>query len=173
MSSENKSTHSSIRIIAAVEKNFGIGKDNSIPWRLSADMKQFSSLTKYNYVLMGRKTFESIGKPLKNRVTLIITTNKDYKVEGAYVFNTIEDAIAFYKEKNNDQILYICGGAGIYKDCVDKADELCLSFVQAHVDCDTFFPPVDLNKWQLIDQFTHPIDEKNEYEFIYNRLIRR
>jgi dihydrofolate reductase len=122
---------------------------------------------------MGRKTFESIGKPLKNRVNLVVTRNKDYTMDNVHMFDSIESAIGYYKENNAEQILYICGGSDIYNSCVAKADELNLSFVDTIANCDTFFPKVDFYKWQTIETVEYLADDKNEHNFTYKRMTRK
>jgi len=129
-----------ITIIAATGENNSLGKDNDLVWHLPDDFKRFKELTSGNYILIGRKTFESFPKPLPNRKHLIITRQKDYKVpENCFVFDTIENAIDFSK---NQDIWIIGGGGEIYKQSMEIADRIELTRVHSEFEADTFFPEI-------------------------------
>ena len=137
-----------ISLVAAIAQNNAIGKNNDLLWHLPADFKHFKETTSGHFILMGRKTFESFPKPLPNRTHLIISRNKDYKVpENCFLFTSIADAIHFAKQ-NNQEVVYVIGGAEIYKQTIDLADELIITHVKASFsDADAFFPEI-LNQWQ-------------------------
>ena len=119
-----------LSIIVAASQNNVIGKDNQLIWRLSADLKRFKALTTGHHIIMGRKTFDSIGKPLPNRTSIIITRQADYKAEGCIVVNSLEEAL---EKVPADQEAFIIGGGTIYKEAIDKADKLYLTRVQKKV----------------------------------------
>lgn len=158
-----------ITIIAAAGENNALGKDNDLVWHLPDDFKRFKELTSGNYILMGRKTFESFPKPLPNRKHLIITRQKDYKVpENCFVFDTIENAIDF--SKNQD--IWIIGGGEIYKQSMEIADRIELTRVHSEFEADTFFPDIS-DEWELSNEEFHSKDEKHKYDFTYLTYERR
>ncbi len=158
-----------ITIIAAAGENNSLGKDNDLVWHLPDDFKRFKELTSGNYILMGRKTFESFPKPLPNRKHLIITRQKDYKVpENCFVFDTIENAIDF--SKNQD--IWIIGGGEIYKQSMEIADRIELTRVHSEFEADTFFPDIS-DEWELSNEEFHSKDEKHKYDFTYLTYERR
>lgn len=158
-----------ITIIAAAGENNSLGKDNDLVWHLPDDFKRFKELTSGNYILMGRKTFESFPKPLPNRKHLIITRQKDYKVpENCFVFDTIENAIDF--SKNQD--IWIIGGGEIYKQSMEIADRIELTRVHSEFEADTFFPDIS-DEWKLSNEEFHSKDEKHKYDFTYLTYERR
>ncbi|EON75821.1 Dihydrofolate reductase [Lunatimonas lonarensis] len=141
-----------ISIIVAKGENNVIGKDNDLPWHLPSDLKHFKETTKGHHVVMGRKTFESLPKPLPGRTHLVITRNKEYIVpEGHHVFSSLEDAIDFATEKNLSQI-FILGGAEIYKEALPYTDELIVTEVHAKPEGDTFFPELNPVEWVESDR---------------------
>ena len=141
----------SFSLIAAVAKNNCIGKDNKIPWNVPEDFQYFRKTTLGKTCLMGKKTYESIlgylGKPLPGRQTVVITTDTNFSApEGVRVFNSLEEAW----EKLKDEDVFICGGANIYTQTIDRADTLYITWIDQEPDGDTFFPTVDLNIWKEI-----------------------
>lgn len=161
-----------LSIIVAVAKNNVIGKDNQLIWRLSNDLKRFKKLTTGHSILMGRKTYESIGKPLPNRKNLIVTRNENFDVEGAYVFNSIESAIHHAKVTGEEE-LFIIGGGEIYKKLLPQTDKLYLTRVHAEPEGDAFFPTIEETAWQVVNEEAHLADEKNEYDFVFVDLERK
>lgn len=156
-----------ISLIAALAENNIIGKENDLVWRLPDDFRRFKTLTSGHYILMGRKTFESLGKPLPNRTHLVITRNTEYKVpEGHYVFDSVEDAFIFSQKMGVDH-LYVIGGGEIYRQTLPLADELVLTEVQTNPEGDTKFPEFDKSKWKVTFQDHHPADERHEYPFTF------
>lgn len=156
-----------ISIIAAVAKNGVIGKENALPWYLPEDLKRFRQLTTGKTVLMGRKTFESImrklGKPLPNRTNVVVTTQKDYQVpEGVILYHDLNQALSDLKDKD----LMIIGGGQIYAQTIDRANTLFITHVDQKIEGDVFFPKIDLNQWQKVEE------EKRE-GFSFAKYIRK
>jgi len=128
--------------IVAVGKNNEIGFENKMLWHIPEDFQNFKKLTTGHHILMGRKTFESIGKPLPNRTTIIISRNPDYKVEGCYSYSNISKAIQFAADAGEDE-LFIIGGAEIYKQTMLHCHNLYISKVEGEYDADTFYPEIN------------------------------
>ncbi len=156
-------------IIAAVAKNNALGKDNKLIWHLPADLIRFKKITSGHHIIMGRKTFESLGKPLPNRTTIIITRNKNYKAEGSIVVNSLDEALQIAKIDENP---FILGGAEIYKQAIKIADVLDLTIVHQDFEADVFFPEIDKNIWKETSRQDFKASEKNKYDYsfvTYNR----
>ncbi|MEN8776607.1 MAG: dihydrofolate reductase [Polaribacter sp.] len=155
-----------ITVIAAIAKNNALGKNNDLIWHLPADLKRFKKVTSGHYILMGRNTFESIGKPLPNRTTIIITRNKNYFKEGCLIANSLEKAIELAKDEEQ---IFIIGGAQIYKEIIakDLADQLDITLVHKEFDADVYFPEIDLQKWKIVAREDFKADEKNKYEYSF------
>ncbi|MEO1051097.1 MAG: dihydrofolate reductase [Bacteroidota bacterium] len=156
-----------ISLIAAVAENGVIGKDNDLVWDLPDDMKYFMRTTKGHHILLGRKNYLSLPekfRPLPNRSNLIVTRQKDYAAEGAFVFNTIEEAIDFAKAEGEEE-LFVIGGGEIYKQTLDMADKLYITEVKCSFEGDTFFPDFDKSQWEETSRTSHGIDEKHNCEF--------
>ncbi len=159
-----------ISIIVAASQNNVIGKDNQLIWRLSADLKRFKALTTGHHIIMGRKTFDSIGKPRPNRTAIIITRQADYKAEGCIVVNSLEEALA---KVPADQEAFVIGGGTIYKEAIDKADKLYLTLVHGKFDGDTFFPKHDSKMWESLKREDHMPDAKNEHAYSFIDYVRK
>lgn len=158
-----------IILIVAKAKNNVIGKDNQLIWKLSSDLKRFKTLTSGHYILMGRKTYESLGKPLPNRTHLIISRNPDYQApEGHYAFPSVEDAFIFCNKIGVEQ-LFIIGGGQIYKETINLSDVLEITEIEARPDGDTIFPEINPEIWKEVDKESFPADEKNEYPYAFVR----
>ncbi|NOU58811.1 dihydrofolate reductase [Marinifilum caeruleilacunae] len=159
-----------IAIIVAASRNNVIGKDNQLIWRLSADLKRFKALTTGHTIIMGRKTFDSIGKPLPNRTSVIITRQEDYKQEGCIVVHSLEEALEAVKDQEK---VFIIGGGTIYEQAMEKADELYLTLVHKEFDGDTFFPEVKAEEWESVARVDCMPDEKNEYPYSFIDYVRK
>jgi dihydrofolate reductase len=161
-----------ITVIAAIATNNALGKDNDLIWHLPADLKRFKKVTTGHYILMGRNTYESIGKPLPNRTTIIITRNKNYFKEGCLIANSLEQAIEMSKEEAN---VFIIGGAQIYKETIakDLAQQLDITMVHKDFEADVYFPEIDFKIWKEVARENFKADEKNklDYSFISYRKI--
>jgi dihydrofolate reductase len=161
-----------VSIIAAMDRKRGIGVDNKLPWRLSADLKRFRELTMGHHIIVGRKTFESIGRPLPGRRMIVVTRDAPYKAEGCDVVHSVEDAVNLARERGESEV-FICGGAEIYDKSIGIADRMYLTFVDAEVAADTFFPVFDERDWSERESFYQPADEKNQYPFTFKILVRK
>jgi dihydrofolate reductase len=150
-----------IKIIVATSKNKVIGNNNELIWKLSSDLKRFKELTTGHPVVMGRKTYESIGKPLPNRRNIIITRNLEYEVNGCEVVSSLEEALLL---TNND--CFIIGGGEIYKQSLEVADKIYLTLVHKDFEGDTTFPELG-KEWAIIDTKDFDADEKNEYNYSF------
>lgn len=160
-----------LTIIAATSENNALGKDNQLVWHLPDDFKRFKSLTSGHFIVMGRKTFESFPKPLPNRTHIIITRQADYEVpEGCFVASNLTKAIALCSK--NDEV-FIIGGGEIYKQSIDLAQKIELTKVHTTVEADTFFPEIDLEKWQLVFEEFHPKDEKHNFDFTFLTYLKK
>ena len=160
------SLRNTVTLIAAASENNIIGKDNKLIWRLSDDLKHFKELTKGHFVIMGRKTFESMPKALPNRTNVIITRKTDYKAENAIVVNSLEKAL---KVAENDNQPFVIGGGEIYKLSMEIADRIELTRVHTSIEGDTSFPEIDLEKWKEVKNEKRLKNEKNEYDFSFLR----
>ena len=149
-------------IIVAASENNVIGKDNRLPWHLPADLKYFKNTTWAMPIIMGRRTFESIGKPLPGRHNVVITRNKDYKAEGTTVVSNLGDAVKA-AESNDVNELFIIGGAELFNSTIDQAQRIYLTRVHVKIDGDVFFPELDMENWKLVSEKHMDADEKNEF----------
>ncbi|MEN8887051.1 MAG: dihydrofolate reductase [Winogradskyella sp.] len=167
-----KRTRNELTLIVAAGENNAIGKDNDLIWHLSNDLKRFKALTNGHYIIMGRKTFESFPKPLPNRIHVVITRQANYKApDGVIVVNSLTDAIDAAK---SDQQPFIIGGGEIYKQALDLVDKLEITRVHATFEnADTFFPKIDLSKWQEVSKTIHEADEKHAHNFSFITYIRK
>ena len=158
-------------IIVAISDNNVIGKDNALLWRLSADMRFFKEKTTGHHIIMGRKTFESLGnRLLPNRTSIVISRNADYQLpEGGILATSIENAIA--KVKNETEAFFI-GGEQIYKSALPFVDTLYITRVHHTFDGDAFFPEIDKSQWKLVCSEHHKADEKNEYDYTFETYQR-
>lgn len=137
-----------ISLIVAMANNRVIGLDNKMPWHLSADLKKFKSITMGSPVLMGRKTYESIGRPLPGRINMIISRNLDYQQEGCLVFNDLNTALETVSQSTKE--VFIIGGADLYKAILPLANVLYLTLINKDFKGDTFFPEIDFNEWSEV-----------------------
>ena len=160
-----------ISLIAALDRRRGIGKDNQLPWRLPADLKRFRELTTGHHIITGRKTFESIGKPLPGRTTIIITRNRDYSAEGCFIVHSLDEALALARTRG-EQEAFVIGGAEIYAQALPLADRLYLSLVEAEVEADAFFPAWEASEWRVIETSEAAADEKNLFRHTFQVLER-
>ncbi len=159
-----------ITLIAAVAKNNALGKDNQLLWHLSNDFKRFKNITSGHNIIMGRKTFESFPKPLPNRTHIIITRQKNYTAENCIVVDSLEKAIAVSPKGEE---IFIIGGGEIYSQSIEMANKLDITRVHHAFDADTFFPEIDLKKWELTATEFHPKDEKHLFDFTFQTYLRK
>ncbi|MGL4250800.1 MAG: type 3 dihydrofolate reductase [Aeromonas sp.] len=161
-----------ISMIAALAKKQVIGKNNLMPWHMPADLAHFKRVTLGKPVLMGRKTFESIGRPLPGRRNLVISRNPDYQAEGIEVVSSVEAALALLAGSLVEELMVI-GGGHLYAEMLPSADCLYLTRIDLAVEGDTRFPAFDDGQWQRVDCESHPADEKNPHPYSFETWQRR
>ena len=154
-------------MIAAVATNGVIGRDNDLPWHLSADLKRFKALTMGHHFIMGRRTYESVGKPLPGRTNVVVTHDPAYHVDGVVVVHSVEEALRIAAAANDEEP-FIGGGSTIFEQLRHRADRMYITRVHAEVDGDTRFPEFDdVGEWQLTDAEHFEADEKNDYPYSF------
>ena len=160
-----------ISIIVAASENGVIGRDNQLLWRLPDDLKRFKQLTLGHPMIMGRKTFESIGKPLPGRTSIIVTRSPEYHAEGTLVVHSLEEGLAVAGELDTEEA-FIIGGGEIYRQALenDSVDQIYLTLVHADNEGDTFFEFPDEEKWQQTASELHPADERHAVAFSFNKF---
>lgn len=158
-----------VSIVVAIGENSAIGKDNELLWYLPTDLRHFKTITKGHTVIMGRKTFDSIGKPLPHRRNIVITRSRDLKIEGAEVVNTIDEALALCA---GEKEVFIVGGAEIYKLAMEKTDRIYLTTVHQSYEADAYFPEINHNLWKETALERHEPDEVNNVAFTFSTLER-
>ena len=161
-----------VSIIVAKSENNVIGVNNELPFRLSNDLKNFKESTMSKPIIMGRKTHESIGRPLTGRDNIILTRTQGYLIEGCRVFNSLEQALNALNSEGAPEVMII-GGANIYEQALPFATRIFLTQVHAEIDGDTFFPEIDLNHWEEVDREDHKKDAKNEYDYSFIVLEKK
>jgi dihydrofolate reductase len=157
-----------ISIIVAIGENNAIGKNNQLLWHLPADLRHFKVITSGHSIIMGRKTFDSVGKPLPNRRNIVVT-RQDIKIEGCEVVKSIDEAIALCKGEDE---VFIGGGAEIYRQAMDKTDRIYLTIIHKMFDADTFFPEINFTEWVETAHEDYQPDEKNKLPYSFITLER-
>jgi len=156
----------SIKLICAISKNNVIGNENKLPWNIPEDLKRFKELTSNNWIVMGRKTFDSIGRPLPNRTNIVLSENKNLKIDSAEVFNSPKEVIEYYKSNSDQKDLFIIGGTYIYELFLEYCEYLFITHVDKKYSGDAFFPKIDWNEWKLINEESrYDDDEKVNFYF--------
>ena len=158
-----------ISMIAAMAKNNVIGIKNGLPWDLPADMKHFRETTSGKTVIMGARTFESIGKALPKRRNIVITLDKNQIAEGAEIVFSLDEAIESCK---NEGEVMIIGGASIYRQFLPKAQRVYLTVIDGKFEGDAFFPEMDMNEWKIVNEEKHEADEKNSHPYTFKVFER-
>ena len=157
-----------VTIVVAIAENYAIGKHNQLLWHMPADLKHFKQITSGHTVIMGRKTYDSVGKPLPNRRNIIIT-RQDITIPGCEVVKSVEEAL---KLCSNEEEVFIVGGAEIYKLAMYKTDRIYLTIIHHSFDADSFFPEIDYMEWKEVSMEDHPADEKHKYPYSFITLER-
>jgi dihydrofolate reductase len=155
-----------VSLVVAVALNGVIGRDGELPWRLSSDLKRFKANTIGRPVIMGRKTFQSIGKPLPHRHNIVVTRDAQFRAEGVSVARDVATALNVAKSKAaGDKVPEICviGGGQIYRQTMGEADRLVVTYVNAEVEGDTRFPDIDPNVWREVSSESFPAGEKDSH----------
>ena len=158
-----------ISIIVAASENNAIGNQGELPWRLPDDLKRFKAVTMGKPIVMGRKTWDSIGRPLPGRQNIVITRQPDFSAEGCDVVASVQEAIAIAGDV--DEIMVI-GGSQIYELALPLARRLYLTRVHAEVEGDAFLPTIDETQWRLVSDESHAADERHEFSFSFRILER-
>ena len=153
-----------VTIIAAVAENGVIGNDNRLLWKLRDDMKNFKRLTTGHFVLMGRKTFESIGKPLKDRTNIVITRNPDFNFPSIIGVGSVEKALQFASGHRQEEI-FIIGGAQIYQEMLPHTHKIYFTRVKASPLGDVYFPQINWNEWKVLSKECFVKNDQNEFDF--------
>jgi dihydrofolate reductase len=161
-----------LSVLAAMGENRVIGRSGELPWRLPAELRRLKKLTTGHCLIMGRKTWDSIGRPLPKRTSIVVTRNADFRAEGAVVVADFDAALAAARERNDSEA-FIFGGAAIYEIALPRADCLYLTRVHASPTGDTFFPDFDESEWRLVSRELHPADDAHQYAFSFEEYERR
>ncbi len=158
-----------VSMIAALANNRVIGLDNKMPWHLPAELQLFKRATLGKPIVMGRNTFESIGRPLPGRLNIVLSRQTDYKPEGVTVVATLDEAVV---AAGDVEELMIIGGATIYNQCLAAADRLYLTHIELTTEGDTWFPDYEQYNWQEIEQESYAADDKNPHDYRFSLLER-
>jgi dihydrofolate reductase len=160
-----------VSIIVAISENRVIGRDGGLPWRLGSDLRRFKELTMGHHLIMGRKTYESLGRPLPGRTMIVLTRELGYcAAAGVLLARDLDEAIALAVA---DDEVFVIGGAEVYCQALPLADRLYLTLVHADIEGDTYFPEFDARQWKTIRQTPHAADERNQYDTTFRVLDRQ
>ena len=159
-----------ITLIVAMARDRVIGKDNQMPWHLPADLQHFKRLTMGKPMIMGRATYESIGRPLPGRHNIVVTRDKSLEIEGCTVVNGLDAAI---EAVGDEPEVMVIGGQKLFEQYMPKADRLELTIIDARVDGDTYFPEYSMQQWEEVSREEHDADEKNPHPYTFLTLVRR
>ena len=165
-----------IALVVAVAENGAIGREGDLPWRLSSDLKQFRRLTLGKPVIMGRRTFESLGRVLDQRVNIVMTRDPEFDVLGAVVARSFEDALARAQEAAADagvDEIMVIGGEDVFRAAIPLAGRIYLTEVHARPEADTWFPEFDASAWREVSRESHPPGPKDDHPFSFVLLERR
>jgi dihydrofolate reductase len=158
--------------IVAMSENRVIGKDNTLPWHLPADLKHFKEITTGHFIIMGRKTFESIGKPLPNRSNIVLSRDINYQAPGCETVSTIDEALRMAEAAQQNEI-FIIGGAEIYRQLLPTIERLYITIVHCNIGGDAWFPELSPTEWQEVSRERREADEKNAFAYSFITLARR
>lgn len=159
----------------AVSNNNVIGVDNNLPWNLKSDLAHFKKYTSNKIIIMGRKTYDSIGRPLPNRTNFVISRTIN-EIPGVYVFNNLEDAISSAKKKNKEgdeeSEIVIIGGGYLFRETINSFNKLVITRVDCDIDGDVYYPEIDLSNWKLVKSELFNKDDENDYDFKIEEYIK-
>lgn len=161
-----------ISAIVAMSQNRVIGKENKIPWHLPADLKYFKKTTLNHHIILGRKCYESIGRPLPHRTNIIITRSKIFKAEGCVIVHSIKEGLDYARNRDETEV-FIAGGGEIYQQSIHLWDKLYLTEVEIEVSGDVFFPKIDNNQWIINKEKCYLMDEKNPSNYTFKIYERK
>ena len=161
--------------LVAVSNNLVIGIDNDLPWNLKADLAHFKKYTLNKIIIMGRKTYESIGRPLPNRINYVVSRTLN-EIPGAYVFNSLEDAISKAEKENIkiniDNEIIIIGGGHLFNETAESINKLVITKVDCDIHGDIYYPKIDLSNWELVKTESYEQDSENDYDFKIEEYIK-
>lgn len=163
-----------LSIIVAMSANRVIGRNNALPWKLKADLARFQRLTMGHCLLMGRNTFESIGRPLPGRKMVVLTCRPDYAPPGVVVAHSLDEALRSVVEGGADDEVFVAGGEQLYRQTIARAERLYLTLVHGEFEGDAHFPEFDVGSWTLLSREDHPADADNPHPFsflVYDRAV--
>lgn len=160
-----------VTIVVAMGMNNEIGADNKLLWHLPKDLKHFKETTTNHPIIMGRKTYESIGRPLPNRTNIVVSRKKDWFEEGILIVGSVKEALKFGKKM--DEEVFVIGGGTIYEQTIELADRLEVTLVNAKLEADVFFPKINNKIWNKTHETLHEKDENNEYDFYFQTYERK
>ena len=160
-----------ISLIVALDEKGGIGKDNRLPWHINSDLKRFKSITMGHHLIMGRKTYETIDKPLPGRTTIIVTRNPNYHPDGCISVKSIEEALSVAK-RNHESEVFIIGGGEIFRQSIDMADKIYLTNIHTVVNADTYFPEIEARSWKMVWCEENKRNKIDEYDSDFKILLR-
>ena len=158
-----------ISLIAALSKNHVIGNNNQLPWRLPADLKHFKNLTTGKIIIMGRKTYDSLGKALPNRINVVISRNGSLNLSDALVFHSLEQALENFQ---HEEEICVVGGAELFKQTLPLATHLYLTWIQTEIEGDAYFPAFDITDWIEQSRASHPIDAQHAYAYDFVEYVK-
>lgn len=159
-----------VALVAAMDRNRVIGKNGDLPWRLPDDLRRFKSLTRGHAVIMGRKTFASIGRPLPRRQNVVLTRRPEWRAEGVEVASGIGDAL---ERVRGEEHVFVIGGQAVYEGFLERADELRLTRVETEVDHgDVWFPAWPADRFRLVSREEHPADDRHPFPFAFENHVR-
>ena len=159
-----------LSLIAAMDNNRLIGSNNDLPWKLPADLQHFKAVTMGKPIVMGRKTWQSLGRPLPGRLNIVITRDRTFHAEGAEVVYSIDEALQLVQDKEEVMII---GGANLYHQALGRVDRLYLTRVDGAFEGDSWFPEVAEQDWELVQSEPHQADEANPYPYCFEAWHRR
>jgi dihydrofolate reductase len=154
-----------------MDERRGIGKDGDLPWHLPSDLKRFKQLTMGHHLIMGRHTYQSIGRLLPGRIMIVVSRQQDYQAPGCLVAHSLEQALALAQNRGEIEV-FVIGGGELFAEAINLADRIYLTEVQTVVECDTFFPDFMQNAWVEVDSSYHKADENNPYASHFRILER-
>jgi dihydrofolate reductase len=159
-----------LSLIVAMAENRVIGARGALPWHLSSDLRRFRALTMGHHIIMGRKTYDSIGRPLPGRRMIVVTRQRNFAAPEVMFAHSLDAAIAL---AHSDEEAFVIGGGELYRAALDRVDRIYLTQVHAAIDGDTFFPEIDLSCWRLVEKSEHAAARKDDYAYsflVYDRI---
>jgi len=161
-----------VSLIVAVSSNGVIGRDGDLPWHLPADLRHFKKTTMGHYLIIGRATWDEVGRPLPGRTMVVVTRNRNFGADDVLVAHSVEEALALARD---DDEPFIGGGGEIYRQALEAGmvERIYITRVHADIEGDTLLPSIDLDQWFLTDRVDHPADEKNDHPYSFELYDRR